>query len=141
MVFQVLALHAHLIGDYVLQSHIMAVRKTSSWKWALIHALFYGIPFAGLLLFVTPDLTKKLIALVIIIGTHAVIDRYRLAVYWCKFYGAAGYPGLWWRYFPGPEEVFEPPRAFLQVWLIILVDNTMHLCINALALWYASSGG
>jgi hypothetical protein len=30
----------HLLGDYVLQSHIMATRKTSSWLWALVHAAF-----------------------------------------------------------------------------------------------------
>lgn len=25
----------HLVGDYVLQSHVMATRKTSSWAWAV----------------------------------------------------------------------------------------------------------
>ena len=34
---------AHLVGDYVLQSHTMALYKTSESKWALIHVFFYGL--------------------------------------------------------------------------------------------------
>lgn len=36
---------AHLIGDYVLQSHVMATRKSASWRWAFIHAAFHGLSF------------------------------------------------------------------------------------------------
>lgn len=78
---------AHLVGDYVLQSHTMAIKKTSSWKWALIHAAFYGIPFLFLV-------TNPLQWLIIVL-THALIDRHRIADKWCRFYGV-GHPGLWW---------------------------------------------
>lgn len=111
---------AHLIGDYVLQSHVMATRKTSSWLWALIHAAFYTVPFLAL--------TQDWWRLLIIGGTHAVIDRYRLAGYWCRYWGV-GYPGVW-----SSAEGFEPPPPFLGVWLLIIVDNTMHLTINFLVL-------
>lgn len=126
-----LALLAHLVGDYVLQSHTMAIRKTSSWLWAATHATFYALPFAALLLTFAP--ARALPALLVIGGTHAVIDRYRLAAYWCRWYGV-GYAGIWWR---GPG--FEAPPPFLGVWLTILVDNTLHLCINAATIAWAVS--
>lgn len=154
---------AHLVGDYVLQSHVMATRKTSSWLWAFVHALFYGLPF--LLLASWP-------AWLVIIGTHAVIDRLGIARRWCQFYGV-GFPGLWWRpklcacghdlaaHMSAPlrvdgvsppawigkdecgvctscvgrrPEEFAAPPPFLGVWLVIIVDNTLHLVINHAAL-------
>jgi hypothetical protein len=129
---------AHLVGDYVLQSHVMATRKTSSWMWALIHAFFYTLPFLLL--------THSPVALLVIGGTHAVIDRLRLAAKWCAWYGV-GFPGIWWHALAvyedhpvfGTRRIAEPPTFkappdFLAVWLVILVDNTLHLCINAAAL-------
>lgn len=115
-----LELIAHLLGDYCLQSHVMASRKTSSWRWALLHAAIYTLPFLLL--------TRSPAALLVIGGTHAVIDRYRLAAAWCRWYGV-GHPGLWHR-----SETFEAPPAFLLVWLVIIVDNTAHLLINHVAL-------
>lgn len=115
---------AHLVGDYVLQSHRMALRKTSESKWALIHALFYGLPF---LLLVSGPWQWLVIVL-----THAVIDRFKLADRWCRFYGV-GHPGLWWSAKNGE---FSAPPPFLGVWLTIIVDNTAHLAINHFALGY-----
>lgn len=163
----------HLVGDYVLQNHWMANRKTSSWLAALVHASFYTLPFLFL--------TRDPLALAIIGGTHAVIDRYRLAKVWVDFWGvgvegrvigtimrARGYvlgevaikPDLvetrwvrrgaivWSEHHPeemrtkemdgyllahsAPRVADAPP--FLGVWLLIIVDNTMHLCINHAAL-------
>lgn len=113
----------HLLGDYVLQSQPMADRKTSSLLWAAVHASFYTLPF----LFLTHDLWR----LAIIGGTHMVIDRYRLAARWCAFYGTGTRAsGLW-----APCNVStDPVPPFLAVWLTIIVDNTMHLIINAGAL-------
>ena len=113
---------AHLVGDFVLQSHAMAIRKTSSWRWAFIHATFYTLPFLFL--------TQNPIALLIIGGTHAVIDRLGIARRWCQFYGV-GHPGLW-----AKEEGFEYPPGFIGVWLTILVDQTMHLTINYFTLYH-----
>ena len=35
----------HLIGDYILQSHDMAVNKTSNSLWAGYHGVMYTLPF------------------------------------------------------------------------------------------------
>lgn len=110
---------AHLLGDYALQSQAMADRKTTSLRWACIHAGFYGLPFLALVSHPWQWL--------VIVGTHAIIDRYKLAARWCAFYGTGCLGGLWGRF--GVRS--EPVPAFLAVWLTIIVDNTMHLCINA----------
>lgn len=117
---------AHLVGDYVLQSQPMADRKVTDIRWALIHALAYTAPF----LLLTLDWR----ALAVIAGTHALIDRYRVAARWAAWYGTgtrAG--GIWSRWNTSTDPV--PP--FLSVWLTIIVDNTMHLAINHAALtWW-----
>lgn len=124
---------AHLIGDFVLQSHTMATRKTTSWRWAGTHATFYALPFLVLLLALAPA-ARVLPALLVIGGTHAVIDRLGIAGMWCRWYGV-GHPGLWHR--EERDGAFVAPPPFLAVWLTIIVDNTMHLSINAASLAWA----
>lgn len=118
---------AHMAGDYVLQSHWMASQKTSHHVPAALHALMYGLPF--LLFGVSPA------ALAVIVGTHFVIDRWRLArhVVWVKNFMAP----------PGTNPSWEECKAtgyppdvplWLSVWLMIAADNTLHILINAAAI-------
>lgn len=113
----------HLVGDYVLQNHWMATRKTQAWGPALVHATLYTTPFLLL--------TQAWPALLIILGTHAVIDRYRVAGWWVRFYGV-GVPG--WLPPRLGMRAAEPAPPFLGVWLTIIADNTLHMVINHLAL-------
>lgn len=120
---------AHLVGDYILQSDWMAHEKTKRWWPAIAHAVTYGLPFLLL--------TQSPWALLVIIGSHAVIDRYRLARYvvWAKNQFAP----KWWRY-PFTDGVgtgYHHTRApWMAVWLMIIADNAIHLAINAGAvLW------
>jgi hypothetical protein len=114
---------AHLVGDYLLQSHWMATEKTHAWWPAIAHGFTYTIPY----IFVT----QSIIALAVICGTHIVIDRYRLArfVVWAKNQLAprAHRPSLT---ATGYDEIVP---AWLAVWLMIIADNTLHLLINAAA--------
>lgn len=114
---------AHLVGDYLTQSHWMATCKTQRWLPAATHAIIYTATFLLL--------TRSLLALFVIGGTHYVIDRYRLArfVVWTKNgcsgpITATGYPDS------------VPP--WLAIWLLIIADNTLHILINGAALrWLA----
>ena len=147
---------AHVVGDYVLQSHWMATEKTKKSVAALAHVICYGLPF----LFIRPSLA----AMVTIICTHFVIDRWRLArfaVYAKNFLAprdtmvqvmvpssdeAASLTGLvcrmtivehWHKWADCSATGYHkdvPP--WLAVWLLIIVDNAMHIGINALALRY-----
>ena len=119
---------AHLVGDFVLQTHHQATEKTSRWVPALLHAATYTAAHL--------PVTRDPRALATIGLTHAVIDRYRLAKYlvWAKNQAApaahrvpladlrqtgTGYPAS--------------TPAWLATWLLILTDNTIHLAINAAA--------
>lgn len=103
----------HLIGDYCLQNQWMADNKTRrSWP-CLVHCLLYTLPFLLL--------TRSPAALAVIFVTHFLIDRFRLAGYWVRLYRIG-------------QGDHVPP--FLAVWLLIIVDNTMHLLTNHLALQF-----
>ncbi len=113
---------AHLLGDFVLQNHWMALKKTGDWPVALLHAVLYTVPF---LVIFGPSY-----ALIPIFVTHALIDRYRLVRFWVDFWGI-GKVG-WLSQKLGVRSEDAPP--FLGVWLLIIVDNTVHLAINGASL-------
>lgn len=117
---------AHLVGDYLTQSHWMATEKTKRWWPAWAHAITYGLPFILI--------TRSVPALVVIVATHAVIDHYRLArhVVWAKNFIA---PKASWRPWSECSATGYPgdTPAWLAVWLMIIADNTVHLLINVAA--------
>ena len=128
----------HLIGDYVLQTEQMAVRKLRSWPWAIIHALVYSLPFFLYLGIVNGNWTGGLLAWSVIFGTHAVIDRLSIATTFCRL------KNLVWFGPDAPEKeqntgygIETPP--FVRFWLVVIVDNTLHLIINHVALNYLNS--
>lgn len=137
---------AHAVGDYLLQSDWMATEKTKKSTAALAHVFMYALPFT----FLHPSAA----ALAVIVASHFVIDRWRLArfVVWAKNW-LAPWKG---RVIDGPPEagprkhVWDPPNkpwsvcsatgydperpAWLTVWLLIIADNVMHVLINGAAL-------
>ncbi|MGQ4733321.1 DUF3307 domain-containing protein [Streptomyces sp. Ju416(a)] len=117
---------AHLVGDYLIQSHWMATEKTKRWWPAIAHALTYGLPFLLI--------TQSAAALAVIVGTHAVIDRYRLArhIVWVKNQIAPQNFRQPWAECSATGYPPETPR-WLAVWLMIIADNALHLIINAAA--------
>lgn len=125
----------HLIGDYILQTEQMAVRKLRSWNWAIIHAVVYSLPFFLYLCVINGNWTKGLVAWSVIAGTHAVIDRLAIATTICRI------KNLIWFGPDAPEKeqntgygIETPP--FIRFWLVVIVDNTLHLLINHIALKY-----
>ncbi|MDT3395303.1 DUF3307 domain-containing protein [Streptomyces sp. B1866] len=122
---------AHLIGDFVLQSEWLAAEKVKRWWPAVLHGLLYGLPF----LFIT----RSLIALALIVGTHIVLDRYRAAKYLVWFrnlLAPAGRRPAW----AEARTNYGSPRNVsrgLALGLLIVTDNTVHLSINFVALaWW-----
>lgn len=112
---------AHLIGDYILQSHWMATEKTKRSVAAGAHAVTYTLPFLFL--------TWSPFALAFICGTHFLIDRFRLArwLVWAK--NGYAFSGA-----PTATGYKDDVPAWLSVWLLIIADNIIHLICNAIAL-------
>jgi len=122
---------AHMIGDYVLQSDWMAQEKTKRSLAAFAHVVTYVLPF----LFLTQDP----IVLATIVGTHFVIDRWRLARYvcWLKNLMAPKASRSPWRECIGTGYHHDRP-PWMAVWLLIIADNVLHIVINGVALRYLS---
>lgn len=86
-------------------------------------------------------------------STHLLIDRFRLARLWTEWYGVGCSGTLWRRRYlatpvtrilqvtptdPNPNWVEAPD--WLKTWLLIIVDNTIHLTVNCVCLsWLAST--
>ena len=114
---------AHAVGDYLLQTDWMANNKMHSHVAAGVHARTYALPFLLL--------RPSLVALAVIIGTHFLIDRYRLARYvsWAKNQiGPLADRSLTATGFPAAS----PP--WLAAWLLTIEDNILHVLINGFAL-------
>lgn len=111
----------HLMGDYLFQTHKMAIDKTERYDTALLHATIYSFCFLLLVKFSW--------AWFFIWSTHFFIDRFRLAKYWIMFINNTwdtngdnnGYPlGV---------------PVWLTTWLMIAVDNILHISINTLCIY------
>jgi hypothetical protein len=119
---------AHLVGDFFLQSDWMATNKKDRILPCLIHVLLYTVPFLFL--------TRSPLALLVICGTHFVIDHWKFpqVLVWAKN----------WLLAPAKDRKTWETCSFtgcsqdrpvwLTVWLLIIVDNTIHLVINAAAI-------
>lgn len=118
---------AHLVGDYLLQSHWMATEKVKRWWPAVVHGVFYALPF----LFITTNLW----ALLVIAGMHMVIDRYRLAkhVSWLKNQ-IGPRPAVSWSEAKENAGYSKETPPWMSTWLMIITDNTIHILINIAAI-------
>lgn len=119
---------AHLIGDYWLQSGWMANNKTKNIWVAFMHALTYSLPIVFLC-------HPSLYAWLVIVTTHALIDRWRLSRYisFAKDFLA---PERMWPKWKESKDTGYPNSLppFLGFWLMIITDNVLHIAINAWAL-------
>jgi len=108
----------HLVGDYVLQTDWMAKKKTSSLMAAVVHSFFYALPFVLI--------TGRSWALFVIFATHIIIDHYRLAGHIIRL--------KQWSWKTAPAAATTPPDINLM--LLIVIDNTIHLTINYFSIKY-----
>lgn len=114
----------HLLGDFVTQSDWMATNKNKRWWPAFCHATVYSLPFL---------LIGSARAVAVIFGTHLLIDRFRLArhLIWAKnLFSPQRHP---WAEC-SVTGFHQSTPEWLAVWLMIIVDGTVHLICNYCAL-------
>lgn len=118
---------AHIVGDFILQSDWMATQKARNSFACLVHVIAYTLPF----LFIT----QAPAALLVIAGTHFLIDRWRLPRFliWAK---NLPFPGR--RPFHECRHTGYPPDTpqDLARLLFIIIDGVCHVLINGLAIYY-----
>ncbi len=109
----------HLIGDYLTQNNWLAQKKTSYILVATLHGTIYSLPF----LFIVGGLPW-----LIIWSTHIIIDRYRLATYWIQLVN--------WSWDEPNYGFGEKMPVWLSTWLLFIIDNIFHICINSACIWW-----
>lgn len=122
----------HLWGDYIFQPEKWAMNKRKSIRYAAYHGITYGLLFllAGYLL---PNFSCSLYAFLVITITHILIDRTYPARHLIFAKNWLGGLRVKW----GAAKKTGYPNTtpdWLAVWLMIIVDNTLHLTINYAAL-------
>ena len=129
---------AHLLADYVLQNDWMAREKTKRWTPAVVHGYVHLLVYAALFVILDVDASflSVMTALLVIGGTHTLIDRYRLAkhVIWAVNQVAPRGERYPWSQARENGGYAAGKPAWMSTWLMIIVDNTMHLTINALVI-------
>lgn len=134
---------AHLFGDYILQNDYLANEKTKRFEPALIHAALYTLAYAGLFVLLgirddSASLPGALWALGIIGVTHLFIDRYRLVkpLIWALNQIGPRSGRYSWADAKANGGYSASKPAWMSTWLMIVVDNSIHLAINAAAIYF-----
>jgi hypothetical protein len=113
----------HAIGDYITQNNWMAQNKTQNtlkgYVACFLHAMLYSLPFL---------LIGSVTAWGLIFITHFLMDKYRLAVYWIKLVN--------WNWDSTNFGYEDKTPVWMSVWLMIIVDNVIHITGNYLILMF-----
>jgi len=104
----------HLVGDFLLQTRWMAMHKSKQLLPLLVHSLVYtaAVAFCAL-----PAGGLSITGIVIIFFAHVLLDRRVFVTWWLK-------------------NINKSPEL---VWLQVMVDQTFHLLILAIAVTIASA--
>jgi hypothetical protein len=124
---------AHFIGDFVLQSTFIAERKLQNFLVCIFHVLVYSIPFYFLV-------STNWTFLGVIAITHLIMDFLRIAEFVSYLKNVLINHKIWildkqelQRYswfnckYGYPKDVPE----HLASWLLIIVDQILHIISNA----------
>lgn len=111
---------AHLIGDYLVQTDYLAAAKVQRTRVGVRAAVWHAASYTACFL----PLTRNPLRLAVIGVTHGLLDHYRplprLIAAKDKALTPRGWPST--------------PAKDVPFWLHVVVDNSIHLLINELAL-------
>lgn len=102
---------AHLIGDWLVQTHWMATRKSKDWMALFVHISTYHIFVFGALYLAGVSLIPNLLGTLFLAVTHAVLDNRRFEIWWIR----------------KVKKIREPEE--IPTWLLLGVDQSFHLVL------------
>jgi hypothetical protein len=70
-------LAAHMLGDFILQTDDMALRKRGSWRVRALHVTVYCVPFLLLVAWHWPGAGRAVLFVALLWVTHFVVDSCR----------------------------------------------------------------
>ena len=109
--FPWLLLTGHWLGDYILQTHEMATKKTTSNWWCVYHSLIYTLCVISVLGFFWNFIYTNPLFWIIVFLTHYPIDRYSI-----------GYKIMELK---GSSDFINPFAPIIYIW----IDNGLHLIL------------
>jgi hypothetical protein len=111
---------AHLVGDWLLQNEWQAIQKGKKWQALISHVLVYHIVVLAVLVvrFGAYDL-RVYITVAILAVTHTLLDMRRSVEWYIRTFRLSA---------------SNPP----ELWLVIVVDQSIHLILLGLAALYLS---
>jgi hypothetical protein len=101
-------LAGHMAGDYLFQTRWMAEQKTTRISALAAHSVVYVclVWLASL-----PAGGLSPFCVIFVFASHAVIDRRTITLWWCR----------------------HITRSDNKMWLVIMVDQSLHIVILAVA--------
>ena len=102
---------AHLIGDWLIQSHWMATRKSKDWRALFTHVFTYHVFVFGALYLAGVSLIPNLLGTLFLAVTHAVLDNRRFEIWWTR----------------KVKKVWESEE--IPTFLLLGVDQSFHLVL------------
>jgi hypothetical protein len=70
-------LAAHMLGDFILQTEDMALRKLTNWRVRALHVTVYCVPFLLLVAWYWPGAVRATLFVALLWVTHFAIDSRR----------------------------------------------------------------
>ena len=105
----------HLVGDFLLQTEMMAEGKVESWSWMVKHiGLYMAVMVVVIGAYALTHLVPFwliVVVLLFIAGTHVVLDRRHFTQGWMRLVGIS------------PD----------HPWMPIVVDQVFHVSVLAVA--------
>ncbi len=118
-----LMLIGHSFGDYMLQSKEMAIKKSSSIKWCLVHCLIYTTAVVVATWFFHP------IFIMGVFVSHFLIDYYELGMKWLRLIRGRDF----YKEFYSDDKYRDVALPFATL-VYAVVDNTIHITIMTVLL-------
>ena len=117
----------HLVGDYLLQNNWMALGKSKhnglGWFTCTVHCLFYTVAVCSLMWLWD---IKWIVAVFL---SHFVIDKFGFPEWYCKLIKGRSIGS----FMSDAENFTYTPhvalRAGFNVFVYVVVDNTMHILL------------